>query len=289
MEADVLEGFQIKYPKINIERVNMSSGPIASRVLAEMDNPKADVIWGLYESYMITLKDKGAIQPYAPKDVAAVDSQFVDTDNFYTGADVTLMGWAANTDTLTQKGLAVPETWDDLVKPEYKGLVGVASPAQSGTGMTFMTCLYDMNNGWDYIDKLNENVFQYNSSGGAAGRQAARGEVAIGMTYDTAIIGLAGEGFPVQVVFPKNTCYTVETAALINDAPNPELGKLFIDYLISKEGMFQLAKVAAVLTRPDVVVVSGIKPVLSDLTLYKLKKTYDLDKFANDWLARYSK
>jgi hypothetical protein len=97
-------------------------------------------------------------------------------DGFYTGHDVTLMGWAANTQILGEKELEVPVTWDDLAKEEYKGMVGVASPAQSGTGMTFMTCLYDMAGGWDYIDKLNKNVFQYNSSGGAAGRQAARGE-----------------------------------------------------------------------------------------------------------------
>jgi len=289
MEAAVLEGFQKKYPGITIERVNMSSGPIASRVLAEMDNPKADVIWGLFESYMMTLREKGAIEPYKPKDFDAVDPQFVDPDGFYTGHDVTLMGWAANTQILTEKGLDVPLTWEDLVKEEYKGMVSVASPAQSGTGMTFMTCLYDMNGGWDYIDKLNKNIFQYNSSGGASGRQAARGEVSIGMTYDTAILGLQGEGFPVQVVFPPNDCYTVETSALINKAPHPETAKLFLDYLISKEGMFALAKVAAVLTRPDVVVVSSAKPQLADLTLYKMKNVYDLEKFANDWLARYSK
>ena len=289
MEAAVLEGFQIKYPGITVQRINMSSGPITSRVVAEMANPKADVIWGLYQSYMISLKDKGAIQPYKPKDFDAVDPQFVDPDNFYTGHDVTLMGWAANTKILGDKKLDVPATWDDLVDPKYKGMVGIASPAQSGTGMTFMTCLYDMNGGWDYIDKLNKNVFQYNSSGGAAGRQAAMGEVAIGMTYDTAILTLPAQGYPIKVVFPKNTCYTAETAALINNAPNPELGKLFLDYLISKEGMFQLAKVAAVLTRPDVVVVNSKNPALADLKLYKMKNVYDLQKFANDWLARYSK
>ncbi len=144
MEAAVLEGFQKKYPKITIERVNMSSGPIASRVLAEMDNPKADVIWGLYESYMISLRDKGAIEPYKPADFDAVDAQFKDPDGFYTGHDLTLMGWAANTQVLGDKELDVPATWDDLVKEDYKGMVSVASPAQSGTGMTFMTCLYDM-------------------------------------------------------------------------------------------------------------------------------------------------
>jgi iron(III) transport system substrate-binding protein len=190
---------------------------------------------------------------------------------------------------MEEKGLTAPASWDDLIKPDYKGMINVASPAQSGTGMTIMTCLYDMYGGWDYIDKLHMNIFQYNSSGGAAGRQAARGEIAIGLTYDTAILSLKNEGFPIEAIFPPNTCYTIETGALIAGAKNPELGKLFLDFLASKEGMFALGKVAPVLTRPDLVIVEGWKPKLADLTLYTMKNVYDLEQFANDWLERYSK
>jgi iron(III) transport system substrate-binding protein len=289
MEAAVLEAFQIKYPNVIIQRVNMSSGPITARVIAEMGNPQADVIWGTFESYMQALRDAGAIEPYEPKDVDKIDPRFVDPDFFYVGHDVTLMGFGVNTDLMEEKGLTTPATWEDLIKPEFKGMVNVASPAQSGTGMTFMTCLYDMFGGWDYIDKLNENVFRYNSSGGAAGREAARGEIAIGLTYDTAILSLQNEGFPIVAVFPPNTCYTVETGALIAGAKNPELGKLYLDFLASKEGMFALGKIAPVLTRSDIVVVEEWKPRLGDLVLYTMKAVPDLEQFANDWLARYSK
>ena len=289
MEATVIEGFQLIYPGITIERVNMSSGPITSRIIAEMGNPQADVIWGLFESYMKTLKAKGAIEPYQPANVEAIDPQFVDPDYFYVGHDLTLMGIGVNTDVLKEKGLAVPATWDDLLKPEYKGMINIASPAQSGTGMTIMTGLYDMYGGWGYIDKLNQNIFQYNSSGGVAGRQAARGEIAIGLTYDTAILSLKNEGFPIVAVFPPDDIYTVETGALLTGAPHPDIGKLFLDYMCSKAAMMRLAKIAAVLTRPDVVVIEAWKPKLANLTLYKMKNVYDLEKFANDWLARYSK
>jgi iron(III) transport system substrate-binding protein len=289
MEAAIIEGFQLKYPGITIERVNMSSGPITSRVIAEMGNPQADVIWGLFESYMKTLRDEGAIEPYEPPDVSAIDSRFVDPDYFYVGHDVTLMGFGANTQLLEEKGLAIPATWEDLVKPDYKDLINIASPAQSGTGMTIMTCLYDMYNGWDYIDQLDQNIFQYNSSGGAAGREAARGEIAIGMTYDTAILSLANEGFPVQAIFPPNTCYTVETGALISGAPHPEIAKLFLDYMVTKDAMYRLGKIAAVVTRPDIVVIEDWKPKLEDMSLYQMKNVYDLEKFANDWLERYSR
>jgi iron(III) transport system substrate-binding protein len=289
MEATIIEGFQLKYPEINVERVNLSSGPITSRVIAEMGNPQADVIWGLFESYMGQLKEKGAIEPYAAKDVGKIDERFVDPDDFYFGHDLTLIVFGVNTDIIAENDLPEPETWEDLTDPMYEGMINVASPAESGTGMTVMTCLYDMHGGWDFIDELDKNIFQYNSSGGAAGRQAGRGEIAIGLTYDTAVFSLQNEGFPVKAVIPPNDCHTVETAGLISGAPHPELGKLFLDYLSSKDAMYRLANLVPVITRPDVVVVEEWKPKLDDLDLYVMKDTYDLEAFADEWLSRYTR
>jgi iron(III) transport system substrate-binding protein len=289
IEAALIEGFQEKYPEIEIERVNISSGPITARIIAEMNNPRADVIWGLYESYQQALKEKGAIEPYKPKEVDKIDSRFVDPDQFYTGHFVTLMTAGVNTDIMKEKGLPVPKTWEDLAKPIYRGMINIASPAQSGTGMTIMTALHDMFDGWDYIDRLNENIFQYNDSGGAAGRQAARGEIAIGLTYDVAVLSLKNEGFPVVEVFPPNTIYTAECGALIAGANNPELGRLWLDYLCTTDAMERVGTLVSAVTRTDVVLGEEWKPELSKLDLYTFKKTYDLDKFADEWLTRYSR
>ena len=289
IEAALIEGFQEKYPGIEIERVNISSGPITAKIIAEMNNPGADVIWGLYESYQKVLMGKGAIEPYRPQEVDSIDPRFVDPDNFYTGHFVTLMTAGINTEIMEEKGLPIPETWEDLAKPIYRGMINIASPAQSGTGMTIMTALHDMYGGWDYIDKLDENVFQYNDSGGAAGRQAARGEIAIGLTYDVAVLSLKDEGFPVQELFPPNTIYTAECGALIAGAKHPELGKLWLDYLCTTDAMITVGAFVSAVTRTDVIFADDWKPDLSELDLYVLKNTYDLDKFADDWLTRYSR
>lgn len=289
VEATLIEGFQSTYPQVQVERINMSSGPVAARVVAEMGNPQADVIWGLYESYHKMLRDKGAIEPYKPKGIDMIDKRFFDPDNFYTGHFVTIITAGVNTDIMKEKGFPIPQTWNDLADPKFKGMITVASPAQSGTGMTIMLGLYDMYDGWDYIDKLHKNIFQYNSSGGAAGRQAARGESAIGLTYDVAVLSLKNEGFPVEAVFPPPTIYTVECGALISGARHPVLGKLYLDYLCSKDAMERVGALVAGVTRTDVVMTEDWKPQLDKLNLYVMKKVFDLDKFANDWLARYSK
>ncbi len=289
IEADLIAGFQEKYPGIKIERVNVGSGAITSRIIAEKNNPQADVVWGLFDSYQKTLRDSGVIKPYKPKGIENINKEFVDPDNFYTGHFVTFMTIGVNTDIIAEKKLPMPKTWEDLGNPVYKGLINIASPAQSGTGMTIMTALYDMYNGWSLIDKIDKNIFQYNSSGGAAGRQVARGEIAIGLTYDTAVLSLQEEGFPVKAIFPPKTIYTVEAGALINNAKNEKNAKLFLDYMCSEDAFNKIEKYVAAVTLKNFKMSDSWKPRIEDIDLYKPKKVYDLEKFANDWLERYTK
>jgi len=289
VEAIYVEAFRKKYPDIEFKTINLSSGPVTSRLIAEKSNAQCDVVFGLMELYLIALKDAGAIEPYRRKEIDKIGKEFKDPDDFYVNEDLALMAWGGNTKILNEKKLPVPKTWDDLAKPIYKGLINVASPAQSGTALTIFTNLHDMYGGWDYIDKLHKNIFQYNSSGGVAGRQAARGECMIGMTYDFALLLLKNEGFPLEVVYPPKTPYAAEGSALVAGAKNQEEAKLFLDFLSSKEAMLAVGKEVTVVTRTDVTLPDAWKPQVSKIDLYKLKKGYDVTKFADEWSKRYIK
>ena len=289
VEAIYVEAFKKKYPDIDFKTINLSSGPVTSRLIAEKSNAQCDIVFGLMELYLKALRDGGAIEPYTRKEGDKIGKEFKDPDDFYVNEYVSLMAWGGNTNLLKEKNLPVPKTWDDLAKPIYKGMINVASPAQSGTALTIFTNLYDMYGGWDYIDKLHKNIFQYNSSGGVAGRQAARGECAIGMTYDFALLVLKNEGFPLEVVYPPKTSYAAEGSALIAGAKNPEEAKLFLDFLSSKEAMMAVGKEVTVITRTDVKLPEAWKPEINKIDLYKLKKGYDVKQFADDWSKRYTK
>ena len=289
IEDDLIAGFSEKYPDIKIERINLGSGAITSRIIAEKSNPQADVVWGLFDSYQKTLRDAGAIKPYKPKGIENINKEFVDPDNFYTGHFVTFMTIGVNTDIIAEKKLPMPNTWEDLANPVYKGLINIASPAQSGTGMTIITNLFDMYDGWSLVDEIDKNVFQYNTSGGVAGRQAARGEIAIGLTYDTAVLSLQEEGFPVKAVFPPKTIYTVEAGSLINNAKNENNAKLYLDYMCSEDAFKKIEQYVAAVTLKDFQMSDSWKPKIEDVDLYKPKKVYDLEKFANDWSERYQR
>jgi iron(III) transport system substrate-binding protein len=136
-------------------------------------------------------------------------------------------------------GKPMPKTWDDLAKPEYKGLIAVANPNTSGTAYTTLVTILLLQGeakGWDYLAKLHQNVAQYTKSGSAPGQLAGRGEVAIAIVFLHDAVMFANEGFPVKAVAPADgTGYEIGGLSLIKGAPNKENAKKFIDWALTPE------------------------------------------------------
>src|SRR6056300_1312518 len=76
--ARYAETFNAHHPDITINWVRDSTGIITAKLLAERDNPQADVVWGLAATSLLLLKSEGMLEPYAPVGVEALDPKFVD-------------------------------------------------------------------------------------------------------------------------------------------------------------------------------------------------------------------
>ncbi len=72
------ERFSAAHPDIEINWVRDSTGVITARLLAEKDNPQADVIWGLAATSLLVLEEEGMLERYAPAGVENLDPKFVD-------------------------------------------------------------------------------------------------------------------------------------------------------------------------------------------------------------------
>lgn len=89
-----------------------------------------------------------------------------------------------NLDVINEKGLDIPKSYEDLLDPQYKGLISMPNPKASGTGYMFLLSLV---NAWgeeaafDYFDKLSENILSYTSSGSGPVNALIGKEVAIGL------------------------------------------------------------------------------------------------------------
>ena len=80
------EQFNESNPDITINWVRDSTGIITAKLLAERDNPQADVIWGLAATSLLLLKSEGMLEPYAPAGVENLDPKFVDKGNRRPGS-----------------------------------------------------------------------------------------------------------------------------------------------------------------------------------------------------------
>jgi iron(III) transport system substrate-binding protein len=119
------DAFNADHPDIKINWVRDSTGVVTAKLLAEKNNPQADVIWGLAATSLLLLKTEGMLEAYAPKGVENLDKKFVDKSNppYWVGMDAWVASICFNTVEAAKLNIPAPKTWKDLTNPVYKGHV----------------------------------------------------------------------------------------------------------------------------------------------------------------------
>ncbi|MGF1684718.1 putative 2-aminoethylphosphonate ABC transporter substrate-binding protein [Photobacterium minamisatsumaniensis] len=239
MLAKFKTGFEQANPDIKIKWVRDSTGIMTAKLLAEKSNPRADVVWGLAGSSMALLKNEGILKPYSPQGLELVRSNLVDPqeDKAWFGNDAFFNAVCFNEIVAERQGLQKPETWEDLLKPEYKGHIAMPNPASSGTGyMQVSAWIQSMGDdaAWDYMSKLDNNIAHYTHSGSKPCVQAGMGEVAIGISMAIRGATLKTQGAPIDIIMPKGGVgWEAEAVGLVNT--QSDAAKTLVDWSISKE------------------------------------------------------
>src|ERR1041385_1943642 len=173
LEPDQLAQFksaaEADVPSIEISWVRDSTGVITARFLAEKDNPRADVVWGLAASSMALFANQGLLVPYTPKDSAALKPVFRSGKNpeTWTGMDAFLSVVCFNTVEAAKTKAPAPASWKDLLSSAYKGQIVMPNPASSGTGYLTIAAwlqVFGWDEGWKYMDALHQNIALYTHS-----------------------------------------------------------------------------------------------------------------------------
>lgn len=225
---------------VKTEMVRMSGGEIFARIKAEKDNPSASVWYGGGALTFIAADNEGLLEHYKSPVADEIAPQFKDEDGAWTGIYSGYLGIEGNQKWLDENGLELPQTWDDLLKPEFTGNIVIAHPGSSSTAYNFLATIVQLKGeeaGFEYLQKFNEQVRQYTKSGSAPGRMAGMGEapIAIGFLHDA--IKYQEEGFK-DLVFTaaeEGTGYEIGAVAIIKDGPDQEAAKMFVDWCLSKE------------------------------------------------------
>jgi len=262
LEADQLKAYQQKFeqdtPGIKLRWVRDSTGIITAKLLAEKANPQADVVMGVAASSLLVLEKEGMLHGYAPKNLASLSRQYVDnaTPPSWVGMNVWGSAICFNTVEAAKLGLKKPESWKDLLKPEYKGRIVMPNPASSGTGyfdVTAWLLLFGEKDGWSYMDKLHQNIAQYTHSGSKPCKQAAAGEFPVGISFEYRAAKLKDSGAPIEVFFPKEGLgWDVEATAIMKGSKNLDAAKKLADWSASQSANEQYEKNFAIVAMPGV-------------------------------------
>lgn len=245
LEDDQIQGYLASFkeqnPDTTVNIVRDSTGIVTAKLLAEKDNPQADVVWGLAASSLLVADQQGMLEPYAPAGLENVQEQFRDPQDppHWVGIDAWMSAFCANTVELAERNLAVPKSWADLIKPEYQNLVVMSNPASSGTGFLSVSAILQMmgeDEGWKYLDALHKNVAQYMHSGSRPCKAAGAGEYPIGVSFDYRAIKQKNDGEPIEPVFPtEGSGWDIEANALVKKTEIKPAAQAFLDWAITPE------------------------------------------------------
>ena len=219
-------------------------GTVVNQLILTKDAPMGDVVYGIDNTFAGRAIGAGILSPYASPDLPkGAEAYAADGSNSLTPIDYGDVCLNADTTWFKNKGIAVPQTLDDLLKPEYKGLLVVENPATSSPGMAFLAATVGAKGEDGYLD--------YWKALKANGVKVVKGWTD---AYTVAFSGSSGKGaYPLVVSYSSSpayehatqaltrTCFRqVEYAGVLAGAQNEVGARAFVDFMLSEQVQAQI-------------------------------------------------
>ena len=225
------------------------AGSALNQAILSKDNPLADVLFGVDNTFLSRAVDVGIFEPYASPALAGIAADLqLDASQALLPVDFGYVCLNYDKDYFGETGLPVPQTLEDLAKPEYRGLLVVENPATSSPGLAFLAAsvaYFGEDNYLDWWQALRANDVlvtdgwedaYYNQFSGSSG-QGPRPLVVSYATSPAAEVYFS-EGKltepPTGNILPEGACFRqIEFAGILRGTAQRELAQQWIDYMLS--------------------------------------------------------
>lgn len=245
-----------------VEFMSMSSGEVLARMKADKSaKPMADLWFGGGIDAFMQAKNDHLLAKDNSSAVKKISKQYRDPDGYWLSKGLTVGGFVVNKKVLKDKKLAMPTSWNDLTKPEYKGEIMMSDPAVSGTSYAIVKGILDQkgtNAGWNYWKKVNNNISFYSKRGKDPQEKVTSGEFAIGLIPVDQMAFKNAKQNDLKVIYPSDGVpWVPEGVAIFKNAPSQQVAKSFINFMLEPENMKELAKIDGKDT--DQIIMPGVK------------------------------
>jgi 2-aminoethylphosphonate transport system substrate-binding protein len=242
-----------KQTGISVNLVEAGSGEVVNRVDKEQSNPQADVLVTL-PPFIQKAKSTGLLQD-SGVDTAAVAAADKDTEGKYVTLAGNYLSFIANPSVDTTN-----ITWDDLLKPEYKGKLQYSTPGQAGDGTAVLILLQNLlgkQGALDYLSELQANNVGPSSSTGKLQAKVDKGELVIANgDVQMNLANIKDKGSKFTLFFPaadgkRATVAVPYVMGMAKGAPHQPEAKKLMEFLLSAEAQQTLPDAFAVPARTD--------------------------------------
>lgn len=275
---------------IDLEVLTMSSGEVWSRAESEAPHFGADMQIGMLESFALEAVERDYVEAYQSDKWDDVPEKFKDPDGKWYGTSFWYNTLIINDDIFEEKGLDIPETWEDLLDPQYEGEIILPDPGTAGTAYLFTSTiiqLFGEEKAWDYFEALDKNVAQYTKSGSGPALNVAQGEYAVGITWDQPVSDFIEEGYPVSSVIPSDKVgFSLDVSWIYKGTDKLELAQEVIDYMATEEFMEKTAEYRSMVTKPGITDTEKLEENFIDYDAVEAAE--NKDRIMSEWQERFS-
>ena len=224
------------------------TGTALNKAILSKGNPLADVFYGVDNTFLSRALEEGIFEPYSSSLLDAIPDVY-ELDSSHQALPVDFGDVCLNFDKgyFSERNLVPPQNLDDLLKPEYKGLLVVENPATSSPGLAFLLATighFGPQGYLDYWQGLVENevlvvndweVAYYTEFSRAGGTRPIVVSYGSSPAFEVIYAETPLDEPPTGAVLADESCFRqFEFVGILKGATNRELAEKWVDFMLSK-------------------------------------------------------
>jgi iron(III) transport system substrate-binding protein len=236
----ILSAFNRRYPEIRVNALRVSSQQFYRRFAAEQaaGRVQADVCATSMDDILRGWVTKGWVARFMPPEAKALAAS-LRIDDSLCAVQLVRQALAYNNQIVSAN--EIPKDWPDLLAPKWKGRVGLSPPWRAIGPLQAIDFMAKKFHIFDLAARFKAQDVRFFEGAPGVLQAVVRGDVAVAQLADLLLNPALQDGAPIGVVYPKSgVVFTTIVQFVPSAAVHPNAGRVFANWLVSKEGQIAL-------------------------------------------------